>query len=272
MFCVQGMTQVSGATEGNCCVNQNACDPTLATKCNVASITNSCTGATIKCGITCGAGQHCTGTNGTCVSDNNCSNIGTVMSLPNPTQQRGGADGNPCNDTSDFYQKTGGGFFNCVCTQHTNSYCDNPGTTADEGSCACNKLSCSPNGSCRQNGQADGCGGTQSCPCPKPGDVCLSNGNCCTPLNQCNNPPSGIPVGSCNYGDGCGGSVGLQCCPTTNMTTGLPIEAGATSCVPHAGASPAYGDCVCTPTHKCTDPGIHDGDNDGCGNALRCQN
>jgi hypothetical protein len=44
------------------------------------------------------------------------------------------------------------------------------------------------------------------------------------------------------------------------------------TCVPHSGASPAYGDCVCVPTHKCTDPGIQDGDLDGCGNVLHCGN
>ena len=63
------------------------------------------------------AGTHCSGPDGTCIADNNCSNIGVNQGLPNPAQLRGSNNGNPCNDNGTFYQKTGGGFFNCPCTQ-----------------------------------------------------------------------------------------------------------------------------------------------------------
>ncbi len=267
------------APEGMCCLNTATCPAGSSAKCNVTGIpNNTCTGTALTCGITCSSGSHCSGANGTCVSDNNCSNIGVVMSLPNPATVRGGADGNPCNDNSNFYQKTGGGFFSCACTQNTNSLCvpDNAG----EGVCTCTATTCSSSTSCRQNGTANGCGGTQSCACPGSSDVCLASGACCTPKNTCGSPPSGIPApnipamtASCDYGDGCGGSVGTQCCPTTNPNfQNAPIEPAAMSCVPHSGANPAYGDCICTPTHACTDPGIHDGDNNGCGVPLSCSN
>jgi hypothetical protein len=57
-----------------------------------------------------------------------------------------------------------------------------------------------------------------------------------------------------------------------NTTYSLAIEPGAITCVHHAGSSPSYGDCVCTPTHKCTDPGEGDGMDDGCGHPLQCHN
>jgi hypothetical protein len=278
-LCVNGTTVVTGSATGTCCQNTAVCPAGSSTQCNYTGGTpnNTCTGVPITppCGATCTATQACSGPNGTCLT-NNCSNIGVRMSLPNPTVVRGGADGNPCNDNANFYQNAaGGGFFSCPCTQFPNSMCspDNTG----EGQCICTPSTCSQNGSCSQNGQSNGCGGVKSCACVSPA-VCFNN-SCCTPKNTCNNPPTGVPApnpgmgtASCNYGDGCGGSVGKQCCPTSNQQTGLPIEAAAMTCVPHAGANPAYGDCICNPTHKCTDPGIMDGDNDGCGHVLDCPN
>jgi hypothetical protein len=271
-ICINGsMMVVTGANKGTCCLNSATCPAGSGNICNyTGSPNNTCTGLPLTCGKTCPSGQHCNaGSNGTCVADNNCSNIGVNQGLTNPSQLRGTNDGNPCNDLSMLYQKTGGGFFNCRCTQHALSQCTGE-TTSTEGTCTCVGNTCSKTSSCNLNGQDNGCGVPMSCAC-NPGDVCFGTA-CCTPKNQCNAPPSGIPMGACNYSDTCGGSVGTQCCPTQDPVTHLPIEAGAVSCVPHSGANPAYGDCVCTPTHKCTDPGIQNGDNDGCGHALVCQN
>ena len=109
---------VFGSTKGTCCQNTATCPSGTSNECNVPSVTDTCSGQLISCGTTCPSGQHCNAaSDGTCVDDNNCANIGVRMSLPNPTEVRGGTTpGNPCNDRGTFYMKTGGGFFSCPCT------------------------------------------------------------------------------------------------------------------------------------------------------------
>jgi hypothetical protein len=265
LVCINGtMMVVSGANKGTCCQNTAVCPASSVGKCMPTGIpNNTCTGAAITgCGITCPATQHCTGPDGTCVANNNCANIGAVMSLPNPATVRGGADGHPCNDNN-FYTGNPPPNFACKCNEHPNSQCTGDSAGA-EGTCTCANNVCA---GCNPASQDNGCGGTLNCACGG-GNVCFNNA-CCTPHNTCGDRPAGVPAAACNYGDGCGGSVGKQCCPTTNSGTGQPIDPAAVTCVPVGGASPAYGTCVCTPNVKC--PG-HDGENDGCGNILHCGN
>ncbi len=122
--------------QGICCQNTATCPGGSANHCMVTGIPNdTCTGTPIKCGVTCGSSMHCTGPDGACTPDNNCSNIGVRMSLANSAQLRGGADGNPCNDHGTLYQKTGGGFFSCSCTQTASSSCIGE-TDTGEGTCS----------------------------------------------------------------------------------------------------------------------------------------
>jgi hypothetical protein len=244
--CVSGGMTVTGGAQGSCCLNTAVCP---AGQCNT-SVIDTCTGATIPCN--CGGTQYCNTTNNTCVNKKTCADYNA-----------NGAVGDPCNDNAFFDDGSGvaANAFACPCSPAAgfgNIMCAGESASM-AGTCACAASAC---GSCANDGQSDGCGGTLSCKCGA-GTVCFASA-CCTP-KTCSNLPSGVPAGSCGaFGDGCGQSFSCGC-PTTNSSTGLAMPNEMCSLI----GGQTYGTCTCTPT-SCVVLGVGPHANDGCGNPVNC--
>jgi hypothetical protein len=277
MVCVNGTTVVSGATQGNCCLNTTVCAPNT---CNTTA-TNSCTGLVTNC--VCTGNTYCDGnTPGVCLPNFTCADH---------VPPANGATGAPCSNSANpgfvrFPGDTVGQTCGCtgpgvcavaapsphlaaagevgVCCTNTNPTCGNTCNTSVTDSCTGVVTPCNCGGGNYCNGTPGVCTPNLTCANHAPpasgalGDPCSTSANVEFPR---------YPTDATGQTCGCGGGRTCSVAGTPAHTAG-PGEVGA--CCSNTAVCPA--NTCASITNTCTGATIACSCNAGshCNSATTC--